>query len=367
MAIRGKKKTSAKRMSIRERAKKRAEEREKQNTGGGWLNIGDGVEFFSHEKGRNKIDILPYVVTDPKNKDAAVGELWYQKTVWIHYGIGVDEKSYVCPLKTMGKPCPICAHAKTAELEEDEIRALRPRERELYNIYDYKDKKVKLWTLSYHCFGRQLEEEIREGEEEWAGFADLEGGFTLIARFGTEKLGKNEYLKVNRIDFKERTKSYDESILEEVLDLDTIVKVVDYSVLESAFLDKPVEEEEAEEDDNVEEESIKKKKNKRKEEPEEEEEEETEEESEEDDADEDEDDEDNDDEEDDVEEEEEEEEPPPKKPKKADKKKEVKESPGKKTKGKCPHGHKFGKDCDSTDDCDECELWDLCLEAKESD
>lgn len=35
-------------------------------------------------------------------------------------------------------------------------------------------------------------------------------------------------------------------------------------------------------------------------------------------------------------------------------------------KDKCPYGYKFGVDCEQYDECDECEIWDACYEAKEA-
>ena len=31
----------------------------------------------------------------------------------------------------------------------------------------------------------------------------------------------------------------------------------------------------------------------------------------------------------------------------------------------CPHGHKFGVDCEKHEICDDCDEWDPCLEEKE--
>jgi hypothetical protein len=35
------------------------------------------------------------------------------------------------------------------------------------------------------------------------------------------------------------------------------------------------------------------------------------------------------------------------------------------SKNKCPHGHKFGVDTEDFDECDDCALWDACIDAKE--
>src|SRR5690606_37240803 len=81
-------------------------------------------------------------------------------------------------------------------------------------------------------------------------------------------------------------------------------------------------------------------------------------------------DEDDEDEEDDEEDEdEEEEEHDKKKSKKSPLKRQQPHSKVTKGKGKnkCPYGHEFGVDNDSYDDCDNCEVWEKCLEASESE
>jgi hypothetical protein len=35
-------------------------------------------------------------------------------------------------------------------------------------------------------------------------------------------------------------------------------------------------------------------------------------------------------------------------------------------KNRCPFGHRFGVDTDAYDECDECDVWDDCIEVKEN-
>lgn len=225
----------SKRTSMRSKVKNRAQERE-STAGAGWMNIDGDVEFFNPKKGRNTFDILPYEVTVDNHPEVAAGELWYQRTVWIHYGIGAEEKSYICPLKTIGKKCPICEHRaqlmKDPDADEDAIKDLKPRERELFNVRH--DDTIKLFTFSYHLFGKQLEEEVREGSDEYAGFADLEDGYTLKVRFSEKKFGGNKFLEASRIDFTQKDDE-DESVLNDVFNLDEILHILSYKDLEKVY------------------------------------------------------------------------------------------------------------------------------------
>ena len=363
-------KKSSKRGSMRERAKQRAEERQ-QSSGGGMKFIfpeGHDVKFFQPNKGTSTLDIIPYEVTvDNHPEGLEPGDLWYRRTIWVHFGIGAEDKSYLC-LKTIGKRCPICdARAqmlKDGDADEELIKSLKPKERELYNVIDLYDEKagVQLWDMSYYLFGKMLEDEIREGDEDLAGFADLQDGKTIKVRFGEKKIGKNAFLEATRIDFVDRD-DYDEDILEDVLDLDAILNILPYEKLEAVFLEveeadtpekgkdskkkKSSDDEEEEEDDTPpsrkKKESGKKKKqdeeekeekpsrrSKKKPEPEPEE-----------------------------EEEEEEEEEKPKKDKDSKKKKSSDDEED------CPEGGTFGEDCDTLDECADCDLWEQCKEKQD--
>jgi len=206
-----------------------------------------------------------------------------------------------------------------------------------------------IWDISQFLFQDKLNEEMQENEE-YETFPDLEEGYTLRIRFAEGSFGSNKFAETSRIDFIERKKPYDESILEEIPSLDDILEILPYHTIEAMFFGNmgPDEDEDEEYDD----EDVKKKKRK---------------------VDEDEDidddmeeEEDEEDEDEDVDEDEDEDE--------EDNKKKAKKSPPKRQKPKamakakrCPHGHEFGVDNDSYDDCDNCEVWGKCLEARDSE
>lgn len=388
MAKRKKKKRG--KLGIGKSAKKRAINRE--STGGGWLDLDKDVEFFQPKKGINKFDILPYQVTAKNHPEVEKGDFWYQRTVWVHYNIGAEEKNYICPFKTMNKKCPICQHR--AELERDPdvdekiVKALRPREREIFNIRH--DGEVKLMTLSYHNFGKMLEEEVREGEEDYENFAELEDGYTIKVRFGEEKIGTNKYLNATRIDFISR-KDIDDSILDDVFDLDEILNVLSFKELKKIYFEA-----DADEEDEDEEKKSKKKKRKKKtsrkskrrskkddddssddeDEDEEDDDSSNEDDDDEDDEDldsdddEDDDDSDEDDDEDDDEEDEEEDEEDEEDDEEEDDDDEDEEDDEEdeddSDEEDCPYGHEFGVDTNDEDDCDDCENWSECQKAKDA-
>lgn len=312
--------------SMRDRVKKRANEN-KNKGAANMYKLPDGTEFYKPKKGSKNLDIVPYRVSVDNHPEVAKGDLWFERTVFTHFNVGPEQKARICP-RTIKQPCPICDERRDlmkedSDANEDLIKELRPRERVLYNVIDLsdQDKGVQLMDISYFCFGKQLDEEIREGDDDYADFAELSGGKTLKIRWAEESLFSNTFVKASRIDFKDR-KDYDQDILDEVIDLDAILQVYDYEALQKELHGVAAEDEEKPKPDKEKPKPDKKKR--------------------------------------DPDEEEEEEEEKPKPDKRKNKGKDKKES-----KEKCPHGHKFGVDTDDHPDCDDCEIWVECDDEKE--
>jgi len=228
--------------SMRSDIRKQASTR---NVGGGTTFIlPEGVNFFTPKKGTTKLSIVPYVVSinkHPAGRD--VGDQWFERRFMMHYNIGAESKSYICP-KTIGQRCPICEYrlklAKSQNPDEETLKELRPKDRVLYNVVDLDDDedKVLLWNISYYNFTKKLEEEITEGPDEYGDFPNPdESGMILSVRFSEKTMGKTTFLETSRIDFKERGVDLSDSVLESALDLDKIIKVLPYDDLEAIFLE----------------------------------------------------------------------------------------------------------------------------------
>ena len=188
----GKGKTESMRDKIRHRAESR------RNLGGlTTLELPEGVELYKPEKGSVEFDILPYVVSVDNHPEVKKGEQWYQRNYLAHRNVGPEEKFLICP-RTIGKRCPICEeHQKLKRdpnAEEEVVDALRAKERELFNVVMKDgDGSVMILDISTFLFGRKLEEEIREGDEANAAFAELSGGKTLKVRWESKNMGTNKF------------------------------------------------------------------------------------------------------------------------------------------------------------------------------
>jgi len=335
----------------------------------GYLSLPKGISVFKEkEHKRVMLDFIPYVVSDKKHPDrndeyevAIPGELWYKRPFKIHRNIGADNETVIC-LASVGLKCPICEHrAKRAKegAEKEELKALKASDRNLYIVIPKENKTLEeepfLWDISQFLFQEKLNEEIEE-DDDYACFPDLEEGLSLRIRFSMEKIGKNEFAETSRIDFKEREGSYDESILDDVPNLDEIIKnsVKSYAELEKIFFE--IEDEEPEPEDTERTHSSRHRSHP-------------------------------------IEEPEEGElelcvacegsgtntkgrtcricKGTGEKPREKEEDDEEKPSgrsqqSRRSTKSKCPHGHKFGDDCEEYDECDDCKKWDDCIDAKEA-
>lgn len=228
----------------RDRVRKMAEEKQRRG-GGSTLLLPDERPFWKPRESSSStptlIDIIPYVVSVDGHKWGVVkGDLWFERTYLVHHGIGVDQKSYVCP-RTVGKRCPICEHQAQMRKEgadKDLIKAIRTQEKQLFNVVDKNDeaKGVQIWDYAYNNFGRLLEEEIRNQDPEFADFFQPDRGYTLRVRFVRDTFAGNTFFPATRIDFMTR-EPYGRDVTKKALDLDTILNVLPYEDLKKIFLE----------------------------------------------------------------------------------------------------------------------------------
>ncbi len=204
----------------------------------------EGTERFKEKVTRKpyRLDIIPFRMKED-GLYADKGEIYYEKTFWVHW-LGEDIGSYICASKQIGRKCPICDYraklTKDVDADEDLIKSLSPRERQLFRVIDLKekDKGIQLWEISFHNFGKHLDDRISSSDEEdnYNEFYELENGFTLKVGFSESSFGGTKFPKVSSIDFKARDEDYDEDVLEQGPDLDECVIIKEYDELKKIFL-----------------------------------------------------------------------------------------------------------------------------------
>jgi hypothetical protein len=364
-----------------------------------YLNLPKGVELFMVEPDTRKVklDILPYVVSDAnhpcrdeKEGIALEGSLWYRRPIKIHRNVGSDNGKFICPT-SIGKKCPICEYQKKMFNEgrpKEETVPLYPQRRSLYVVLPDQegfDEVPYIWDMADTMFQQILIEELKDDPDNEI-FPDLEEGKTLDIRLKWKTIGEKgkPFPEATNVTFLNR-QPYKEDILDEVPDLDKILKVLTYEELHAKFFELDVEDSEKGglhdvNDDN--EPPARKRRSLREPEPEKEEdtpkrsvrrsvreEQETERVS----------------SRRSIKEEPEKEEvkrvrkssqdaeeeanshrrPAKEEELPARSSRRTKEEEPAKGKNKCPFGHKFGVDIDETNDCPECETYDDCLDENE--
>jgi hypothetical protein len=236
-------------MSFKGKVAKNAEKSGSQGNSYGYLNMPKGVEMYEPVPGaREKIDILPYIITDPKHSDIdselgiSLGEYWYKRPFRIHRNVGAENDTVVC-LSTFGKKCPICEYRKKRAnegAEKDELKAFNSSLRNLYIVIPRGIKKVEetihLMDVSQFCFQDLLTEELSE-KPDMEIFPSIYDGMTLQIRWAEEVFANNKFAKANRIDFHERDEALDEDLLDEIPELDKCLKQLSYVEMEAKFFE----------------------------------------------------------------------------------------------------------------------------------
>lgn len=269
-----KKKSSPFGKGVAEHARKRQQERKSY----GYLQLPKGLKVFKEEptsgKNRIRLDIIPYVVTNPKHPDrddelglALPGDLWYKLPIEVHRNVGADNASFVSP-KLKGKKDPIVEYRKQqyADKVDDDKIISGPQRRNLYLVvpigHKEYDEVIHIWDIANGNFQAELDQELNENPD-LGIFPSLEDGLTLSIRFNEETFNRNKYAQAGRIDFEERDGSYeltDDGMLlydgqevGAVPSLDELVTVHDYQSLFNIFHEMEDDGEEGVVDDEEEE------------------------------------------------------------------------------------------------------------------
>ena len=229
------------------------------------VKLPEGVNFFSVKKaGVYRLEIIPYIVPEgASNPEAESGDLYFERTFYVHRGVGADSDMKVCLSKTAGLPCPICEYrtrlTKDPEADENLIKDLSPKERQIWNVYNHAEpeKGVQVWDVSFHLFGKQLDARVRNADDDdnYRYYADPKDGMTLKVGFAEKSYAGNTYYETESIDFKVRRKELDPDLFERALVLDDLLVIEDYDKLKALFLQT--------DDDGDEDEKSKRKKGKR--------------------------------------------------------------------------------------------------------
>jgi hypothetical protein len=195
------------------------------------------VPQWKCDTGGHKIDIIPWVASSNITKftsSVPPGDYCYVLTIFVHFGIGPNDESVLCLLKTFGEPCPVCEHKKRlqdTDADQADIDEFKWKQRTLYNVlvHDSKDelkKGVQVLDIA-HFF---LEYHLIE-----LAALDPVTGEPVLFMHPTEgkqvyfkRIGSGMGSKVAGHQFVERDYDIPQKILDQAYILDEIVHIPTY-------------------------------------------------------------------------------------------------------------------------------------------
>ena len=220
-----------------------------------------GTEMFAFQNAKPVVlDILKYRA-GKGNPFADEGMWCWERTFFVHKGIGADNQKYVCPQMESGgtlkwhgaatggsKPCPICEHmlslVEDYQDNKELIKSIRLQERQLFNVCDGRDKnaEVQIFDITHFLFGKILDAELSadrdEGDNEYQDFSEWKskkGGLSLRITIDKSTYNNREQYKPISVSFQTRKKEY-KNMEGKVLCLDSLIKVPTYKQLKKVFM-----------------------------------------------------------------------------------------------------------------------------------
>ena len=242
---------------------------------------GDDRSFIKLKKGKNAIDIIPFVRGTDLFKGKSKDSLGTMLDIYVHKYFNQNYDKCVCMKRTFGKACPICEERSILkDMEEPDtkeeriklekrIKSLTAKQRVIscaINLKEDEDDEnngqIQVLDESYYLFAKPLLEEACADEDGGpVNYAYPDGGKEIHIRAVEEKIGTAKYLEFSRFDFEDRDEEYDEDIVDydyedDVLEhgafsLDSLLVIPTYEEVQ-AMLDEgaiaPEKEEDEEED-----------------------------------------------------------------------------------------------------------------------
>jgi hypothetical protein len=225
-----------------------------------YLDLPSNTKIFLFDKeGTKKIDIIEYRA-GKGNPNAKKGDLYFERTFFVHRNIGPDNDSHICLAKTFKKACPVCEYraklARRPDADDDETDALKPSERQLFRVVDPRRKKegIKLLDISNFFFGKELDAALRKqkkklGKDVVDKFASPDEGMTVKCEIEEDSYKGRATFKTKLVKLVERDEQYDEDLVDEGPNLDDILKPMPYDKLKELF-DQSADDDDEDEDDD---------------------------------------------------------------------------------------------------------------------
>lgn len=218
----------------------------------------EGVTIFRPKDGDNLIRIFPPTFEDAEH---------YGLEIFVHYGIGPDRDSFLCPNKMLNQPCPVCEERSRAMNDDDKEYAdkLNPKKRVLTYVLDRdeEEKGNQLWSMPWTLDADITTLAVDKRTGEVLDVDDPEDGYDV--EFMKRGKGRNtEYAGVAIA--RRKSELGDEDALEAVVEmpLDETLVYFEYDDIAQVFGGSAPDREEEEEDDEDDDDEIPRRKKKKK-------------------------------------------------------------------------------------------------------
>lgn len=173
-------------MAFKYRGKERKTEdvvRRSKQAGGSYDSIlSPDISMFKAREGEGTVRILP----PTWDLDGKWGNDWAIQ-IYMHYGVGPDEASYLCSDKLKGEPCPVCEARRDAD--GDEAQQLKPSWRALCWIIDRANEKAgpQVWSMPATVFREINNRSVNKKTNAVICIDDPEEGYDVVFnRVGTD-------------------------------------------------------------------------------------------------------------------------------------------------------------------------------------
>ena len=214
----------------------------------------EGVTMWKCGEGEHMVDIIPFVAGDKIPPPDKPGEDSYILDIWAHSNVGPGDARYVCLARTLEAACPVCEEQDrmrdSDEYDDEEIKALNPSRRAIYNIIcrdspKEEAKGIQVWEIAHWFMAKHLDERSKKPKGGGYVYYTLldEGKTVYFKRKGTSQRG-TEFLAH---DFLDRD-PLDDALVDQAHKLDELIAWPTYEEVYNAFHKKPPGEEEPEDE-----------------------------------------------------------------------------------------------------------------------